>query len=438
MTVTTESRASSEPSGPSGSSAAPAPSQWRNRAYLLLMSGKTTQLVGAGVGAFAVPLVAYAITGSVGRAGLIAGIGEAGALLATLPAGVLADRMDRRRLIVAAAAVGAVAWASVVAAGFAGRLTGVHLAAVLFVSSVVGAVVGPAEQGGIRAVVDTDRMPQAMAAVQGRAAVATLVAAPAGGFLYGVAHALPFLASALGHLVVAACAWFVRTPLNPSVPDERRERSRPVRALREGIAFALRVPLIRAELVLGPLVNVLVNAMLVGINLELVRTGVSPMRIALVDLVSGAAMLLGALVAGRVLEVVRAGPLLVGEVALLAVCGVGMALLHTYWAYVVLLAVAVLPLPASNAGVQGYVMAVTPHGVQGRLSSVLGVGGLMSAPVAPVLGGALLARLGLVSMLGLLAAGLVVVAGCFATLRPLWRIGTPDTWAADVLPWPAA
>ncbi|TGJ95277.1 MFS transporter, partial [Actinotalea fermentans ATCC 43279 = JCM 9966 = DSM 3133] len=74
---------------------------------MLLMTGLTTESLGAGLALFAVPLVAYSLTGSVLQAGAVAAVGQVGALLATLPAGVVADRVDRRRLVVAASTVGA-------------------------------------------------------------------------------------------------------------------------------------------------------------------------------------------------------------------------------------------------------------------------------------------------------------------------------------------
>jgi hypothetical protein len=43
----------------------------RNAPYLLLMSGKTTQIMGEGIGMFAVPLVAFGLTGSVVTAGVM-------------------------------------------------------------------------------------------------------------------------------------------------------------------------------------------------------------------------------------------------------------------------------------------------------------------------------------------------------------------------------
>ncbi|KLN34560.1 hypothetical protein FB00_12020, partial [Cellulosimicrobium funkei] len=159
------------PTGPSSAAAAPnlivPPSLLRNRSYMLLMTGMTAESLGAGVALFAVPLVAYGITGSVVQAGVVAAVGQVGALLATLPAGVVADRVDRRRLITVSATVGAALWGTVALAAGLGSLTAWHLAAVLFGASVVGALVDPATSGAFRSVVPVPQLPTALAAVQG-------------------------------------------------------------------------------------------------------------------------------------------------------------------------------------------------------------------------------------------------------------------------------
>nr|BFF18800.1 hypothetical protein GCM10025730_23210 [Promicromonospora thailandica] len=187
---------------------------WRNRSYRLLLTGATAEDVGAAVGAFAVPLAAYAVTGSVVEAGVIAFVGQLGSVLMTLPAGVVVDRVDRRRLLMVGGAVAALAWISVVVAGLADGLaiTAPHLAGALFVSSVVGSLLDPAGTAALHAVVPTEQLGEAMSVAQGRDAAATLLQGPIGGLLYGMSAVLPFAVSAAGRLVSVATAALVREP----------------------------------------------------------------------------------------------------------------------------------------------------------------------------------------------------------------------------------
>lgn len=416
---------------PVAADSAPAdpPSLLRNRSYVLLMTGLTAESLGAGVALFAVPLVAYGLTGSVVQAGVVAAVGQVGALLATLPAGVVADRVDRRRLVVGAATVGALLWTTVAVAAGTGSLTAWHLAAVLFGASVVGALVDPATSGAFRSVVPVPQLPTALAAAQGRDAVASLLAGPLGGALYAVAHAVPLAGAAIGHAATAVCTWLVREPLNGDV--EAARATRPLAALREGLRFVWSVPLFRALLGLFVVINVAFGSLMVGINLELVRTGTAPVLIGLVDLAVGVGVLVGAVLAPRLVARVRAGALVVAALGVLAAGSVVMAVLESYAAYLAVLPFALLLVPAVNAGLSGYAAAVTPPQLQGRLASVLGLTGLAAGPLVPLVGSGLLERFGLGTALAVLAGLLVVTVAVLSTVRSLWRVGTPDTWADD-------
>jgi MFS family permease len=401
----------------------------RNRAYLLLTTGRFAQAIGAGVGTFAVPLLAFELTGSVAQAGLISGIGQVGALVATLPAGVVADRVDRRRLLVLAATTGTVLWVTVLVAGLAGALSGWHLAAVLFGSSMVSAFVNPASGGALRAVVPPAQMANAMAVNQGRMAAVGLFAGPIGGLLYGMAHVLPFVASVVGHAIEAVAVSLVREPLN----RERTELSHPLADLREGLRFVGAVPLFRAVLVLITLLNLTAIALIVVINLELVRTGTDPRLIGLVDACAGISMLVGAVVAGPIVQRTRVGRFGLLTIGLLVVALAVMALVPTYWVFVAMLAFGVFLYPALNAGFTGYLTVIVPDRMMGRATSLLGLTGLIAAPAAPVLGSALLEGLGIGTSLWVMVGAMACVLLALSLTRPLMRIGKPDTWAGDAL-----
>uniref|UniRef100_UPI0008492D59 MFS transporter n=1 Tax=Cellulosimicrobium cellulans TaxID=1710 RepID=UPI0008492D59 len=331
---------------------------------------------------------------------------------------------------------GAALWATVAVAAATGSLTAWHLAAVLFGASVVGALVDPATSGAFRSVVPTPQLPTALAAAQGRDAAASLLAGPVGGLLYAVAHAVPLAAAAVGHAATAVCTWLVREPLNGDVAAARA--TRPVEALREGLRFVWSVPLFRALLGLFVVINVAFGGLMIGINLELVRTGTAPVLIGLVDLAVGAGVLGGAVLAPRLVARFRAGALVVVALGVLATGALAMAALQDYVAYVVVLPLAVLLVPAVNAGLSAYAAAITPPQMQGRLSSVMGLTGLAAGPLVPLVGSGLLERYGLGPALTVLAALLAVTVAVLATVRPLWRVGTPDTWADDALPAPGA
>ncbi|GAA4735665.1 MFS transporter [Isoptericola chiayiensis] len=403
----------------------------RNRSYMLVMSGLTAQAFGAGVAAFVVPLLAYAVTDSVWQAGLVTALGHVGALLATLPAGVVADRVDRRRIVVLTSATAALAWASAGAAALAGGLTAVHLTAVLLVSSVAGAFVDPSVAGAFRSVVPAAQLPTAYAAAQGRDAAASLVAGPLGGVLYGIAHAVPLIAGAVGHLATAVCTWLVREPLNADTAEARR--THPVAALREGLRYVWSVPLFRLCLGLFAVINVAINALLMAIVLDLTAGGTSAARIGLVSGTAGASMLLGAVLAPVLVRRFRVGVVTPVALAMVAAAAVVMAASQDFVVYLLALGLGVLGVPAANAGLAGYAAAITPPQMQGRFSSVMELSGVVAMPLAPLVGSGLLALAGLPTALVVLAAVLgAAVVGVWCA-RPVRRIGLPESWADDAI-----
>jgi MFS family permease len=426
-----------EPGDPAGAAATEV-SLWRNRPYRLLLAGATAEDLGGTIGVFAVPLLAYAVTGSVVQAGVIAFAGQLGSVVMTLPAGVIVDRVDRRRLIMSGAALAAAAWLSVVVAGLVDGLpiTAPHLAGALFVSSAVGSVMEPAGTAALHAVVPASRLGQAMSVAQGRDVVATLLARPLSGLLYSVSAVLPFVVSAAGRLVEVVTTSMVRRPLNGDLAAARAEP--PLRALVQGLRFVFSVPLFRSVLGLFTLVNVVNNGMLVAINLHLVRIGTHPVLVGLVYTAAGVGILAGAVLAGVLLRRVRVGALTAMALGASGLAVIMMALFPTFWGFVAALAGMMLFAPALNAGMLSYIMAITPGRLQGRMSATLGLTGIVAGPAAPLAGSLLLAELGIGPALWVFAAALIVLFLALFLVRPLWRIGLPETWAADVIEWPTA
>src|SRR3954449_706709 len=99
----------------------------QNHDFTVLWVGQTVSELGTRVSMFAFPLVTYAVTGSALLAGIAGGLELLGTALALLPGGLLADRVDRARLMRTASGVGVLLYASLVAAGALGVLTIPHL-----------------------------------------------------------------------------------------------------------------------------------------------------------------------------------------------------------------------------------------------------------------------------------------------------------------------
>ena len=176
----------------------------RNRDFTVLWIGDTVSELGSALSMFAFPLIAYALSGSALTAALVEAAYLGGLCATLLPAGVLADRVDRRRIMLVSSATGCAAYTSLAVAGATGSLTLPHLVVVALVAGVAAGAFNPAQLSAIRSVVATDDLPTALSQNQARQHVASLLGGPLGGALYAVTRWLPFAVDAITFAV--ACA----------------------------------------------------------------------------------------------------------------------------------------------------------------------------------------------------------------------------------------
>lgn len=78
----------------------PAARLWRNRDFNILWTGQTLSAFGDSFALVALPLLVLQATGSVAQMGLVTGVNGIGQLVAGIFAGVIVDRVDRRRLMI--------------------------------------------------------------------------------------------------------------------------------------------------------------------------------------------------------------------------------------------------------------------------------------------------------------------------------------------------
>src|SRR4051794_36043667 len=94
---------------------------WRNREFNLLWSSQSLSDLGSAIAQLAVPLLVLDRTGSPVKAGVVGTTALVVKLAMRLPAGVLADRIDRRRVLLGCDVVRLIAFLLLAAAVAAGR-----------------------------------------------------------------------------------------------------------------------------------------------------------------------------------------------------------------------------------------------------------------------------------------------------------------------------
>ncbi|WP_433366644.1 MFS transporter [Streptosporangium sp. CA-115845] len=360
----------------------------RNRAYRLLMAGRTLTLTSASMTGLAGVLLAYDLTHDPAAASTIMGLSLIGMLVATLPAGWLADRFDRRTVMITVAVGHAALIASIPVAAWLGILTLTQLAMVTCATGAVSMGYPPAEQAALVQVVATKDLDTALALNQARSSAASITGPPLAGALYSVAGTLPYVADSIANLIAAACAAAIRDDLRPKVD---RPRTSVVGELMAGIRFFATHRGLRPLSLVIAMSTVGFWILYTGTVLGLQHRGAPPSQLALLQAGFGVGSLLGALASRLILRRLALGHTIALTLAGLLLVGSGLTLATTTPAAVTLLTLFGATFPVANIGVLTWFVRSTPDGLVGRVTSALGLIALSAAPVGTLVAGHLLA-----------------------------------------------
>jgi len=402
----------------------------RNRDFTILWTGETISELGSTMSLFVFPLIGYHLTGSTFVAALLEASALFGMCAMLLPAGILADRYDRRALMLLASGSGVVLYGSLAVAGWLGALTVPHLVVVALLTGLAQGVFQPAQLGAIRAVVSSEDLPTAYSQNQARQHVASLLGGPLGGLLYAVRAWAPFLVDAVSYAVSCFTLSRLRTDLRPQAREGAA--AAPLEQVKEGFRFVWHQPFFRTLLVWSGMNNLLVNACFFVVTMRLIREGYPPAQIGLVSTAAGIGGILGALAAPSIIDRARTGVL---TVAVAWMCVVPLVPL-VWWSTPLAACTSVFSLlllnPAGNAGIGSYRAAMTPDHLQGRVGSAMTFVSMAVMPLAPLVGGWMLNDLG-----GSLAIALLVLATAFGALVPslsrtIRSVPRPAQWRAEI------
>jgi len=358
----------------------------RNRDFVLLQTGQLLSTLGNQSSYVAYPLLVLVVTGSPTKAGLVGFASILPYPLFVLPAGLIADRLDRKRVMIVADVVRALVLAGLVAALAAGDPPFALIFAVAFVDGTAFAFFNIAEVGALRAVVPKEQLPRAAAAEQARLSTVILAGPPLGGFLFGLGRGLPFLFDAVSYVFSLVSVVAMRTPFQEEVAvPEGGLRAQ----VTEGFRWLWRQPFLRGSAVLFAFTNFGGNALYLFLVVAAEQQGLSPALIGTLIAIYGGLSLVGSLISPRVQSLMSMRTILVST--LWFAVGVGLYVIEpNVW----LLIAGVVPLallnPSLNAVVIGYRVGITPDHLQGRVNSAARLIAQVGAPLGPLVAGLLL------------------------------------------------
>jgi Transmembrane secretion effector len=338
-----------------------------NRNFTLLWMGDVVSEFGSQATTVAMPLLVLSLTGSPAKAGIVGFARSLAYPLTPLPAGLLADRVDRRGLMFVCAAGRALAMGSVVLMLALGRPPLGQLLVVAFVNAMLWSVSLIAERGLLPTVVPASALPDAVALNEAREAVAVIGGPPLGGALFGIARGLPFLADTASFLAAGLAVLGVR--IAPGAEPRAAARGRSGEAIREGISWLWRAPFLRDGSLLYAAANVTLSSVELLAVLIARHYGASSAAIGVAFAIIGAGGVASAALARPLRD--RLTPrwsvlcepwFAVAFVPLLLLCRSALPIGGV-------VAVMFLPLALSSSVVVGQRLALTPDRLRGRVQA---------------------------------------------------------------------
>ena len=208
----------------------------RNPAFVQYWSARTISFAGTGITVVVLPVLVYRITGSPAAVAALSAIQAAPYLVFGLLAGALADRLNRKKMMVACDGAAALLLAAVPAAAALHLLV---LAQLFIVALGIGTAFvwfDAANFGSLPALVDRDQLPSALSLIEASGTMALLIGPTLGGALLAVMappYALGF--DAASYLTSAFLLVSIRRPFRR--PQHRRD---PRQGIRRDVADGLR------------------------------------------------------------------------------------------------------------------------------------------------------------------------------------------------------
>jgi MFS family permease len=357
----------------------------RNRDFLLFQAGQLLSTAGSSLSGIAYPLLALALTHSPAKAGLVSFARLLPGPLLALLAGVAADRLDRRRIMLASDAFRAVALGALAVVVWQ-HVGFWPIPLLAFVEGAGDIFFGACLGGVLRSVVPPTQLSSAVAVQQGRTAVVGVIGPPAGGGLFAIARALPFAVDAVSYAFSFVAVTLMRTPF------QQPREAQPLRLradLAEGFRFLWTQPFLRATSFFYAVGNLTIPALLFVVVVAGRRHGLTGGEIGILLALFSSCVLVGSMVSGPLRQrlSLRAVMLVEAYTGLLGVA-------YLVRPNVFVLVAAILPqafvLPVTDSYVVAHRIAATPDHLLGRAEAARMIIVRTAAPIGSLVAGVLL------------------------------------------------
>ncbi|WNZ08506.1 MFS transporter [Streptomyces sp. 11x1] len=378
------------------------------RDFTLLWTSQAAAELAYSTSLIALPLLVLTVTGSPTQAGVISFVDAAATLLAGLPAGAVADRFERRSVLLWCEGILTVIFGVASLSLWLGTASMTLLVVLALLNGAATAVLFAAGTAMVPTLVPPDGLTRAVSMNSARTYAGQLIGTSAGGALQAAKNALPFVAGCAAHAVGFVLLLFLR----PGPPADRTERSqgRQGHDLLDGIRWIRAHRFLAHGLFYATVTNFFYGAVYFVVIASAKTSGMNSGLVGAMAALLGVGGLLGALAVPLLQRILTGARPVYAVLWLFTLVTAGIAVLPGGYTPGVLLGICAFTAPTASAYFTTYQLRLTPDSHRGRVMSVANVCGGGAGAVAPLAGGTLYDLCGRAPTLLGCAAALAAVA----------------------------
>jgi MFS family permease len=365
----------------------------RHRNFRLFTYGQAISLIGTWMERVAVGWLVYRLTNSAFLLGLVSFAGQVPGLFITPISGVLADRLNKHRMVIFAQAAMMIQGGVLAFLVLSGH---VSIGWIIFLMTVLGAASGfdiPARQSFlIDMVEDRDDLPNAIALNSSMFNAARLIGPALAGFaVAAVGEGWVILGNSLSYIAVLASLLVMKVTPRP----KQSARGEVFRTLGAGFSYAFGFSPIRSILLL--VVVVAISGVPFSVLLPVVTRDIlhgDARTLGFLMSATGLGALSGALYLASRRTVVGLGRLIVIAGSLFGAALIALSMVRTVWLSSICLAVAGFGMMAQMASCNTVLQTIVDDDKRGRVMSMYAMAYVGMSPFGSLVQGALASRIG--------------------------------------------
>ncbi|HEU5014099.1 MAG TPA: MFS transporter [Roseiflexaceae bacterium] len=414
---------------------------WRHADFLRLWAGQTISRFGSQIGAGALGLTAILVLSATpAQMGLLAAAATLPTLLIGLPAGVWADRLRRRPMLIGADLGRALLLLSVPLAALGGLLTMLHLYVITALVGMLTILFDVAYQAYVPTLLAREQIVEGNSKLGVSDSVAEIAGPPLGGALVQLISAPWTVAwDAVSFLVSAFALWRIRT--SEHAPAQPESQQRFIASVGDGLRTTTRQPVLRTLLVSTAGLSLAGGIIGSLHSLYAIRElGLSPVLLGTIVGIGGCGALVGALLAGRITQRFGVGPAIVVALGSVSVTALLIPFAAGQWAVPLLLLSQIgdVAWPIFFINELSLRQAVTPARVMGRVNASMQFAAAAAALVGALAGGFLGETIGLRAAMAV-GVGMLICTSMWVAASPIRALrALPEPDGINNSPTPAA